>query len=49
MNHYENIISPVQRMRDFYPVMAVRHGYTKICGPLPIFGYQEYEAPLIES
>ncbi len=47
----KNIIQPVQGTRDFYPEdMAIRTWlYSTMRSVAESFGYQEYEAPLIES
>ncbi len=47
----KNIVQPVQGTRDFYPEdMAVRTWlYGTMRSVSEAFGYQEYEAPLIES
>jgi histidyl-tRNA synthetase len=47
----KNIISPVKGTRDFYPEqMAVRTWlYQAVRGVSESFGYQEWEAPILES
>jgi histidyl-tRNA synthetase len=47
----KNIIQPVKGTHDFYPEqMAVRNWlYTKVRAVSESFGYQEWEAPILES
>jgi histidyl-tRNA synthetase len=47
----QRIIQPLKGMRDFYPeIMAIRNWLYKTLGQVSqSFGYQEYEAPFLES
>ena len=47
----KNVIQPVKGTRDFYPeVMSIRKWlYETAASVSEMFGYQEYEGPLIES
>ena len=47
----KNVIMPVKGTRDFYPDnMAVRNWlYDKVRKVSEAFGYQEFEAPILEK
>src|SRR5271157_428526 len=47
----KNLIQPVKGTREFYPEsMALRNFiFEKVCAASQAFGYQEWDAPFIES